>query len=56
MSETNVAISKLRLIEESWEKLKGFKPNTPEYRALINEIAALSMEYQRLVESVKNQA
>jgi len=54
MPEANVAINKLRLIEESWEKLKGFKHSTPEYRALIKEIAVLSCEYQTLVESARN--
>lgn len=53
MTEPNIAINKLRHIQESWEKLKGFKTNTPEYRALVKEIAALSLEYQTLVESAK---
>ena len=56
MSEANIAINKLRRIEESWEKLKGFKTNTPEYRALIKEISVLSTEYQALIESAKTQA
>lgn len=55
MSEANVAINKLRRIEESWEKLKGFKTNTSEYRELIKDIAVLSTEYQALIEAAKNQ-
>jgi hypothetical protein len=55
MPEANIAINKLRRIEESWEKLKGYKTNTPEYRALIKQIAVLSMEYQALVDSAKGQ-
>ena len=55
MTEANVALDKLRRIQQSWEKLKVFKTNTPVYRALIKEIAVLSREYQTLVESAKNQ-
>jgi hypothetical protein len=55
VSEANIAINKLRRIEESWEKLKGFKTNTPEYQALIKEIAVLSTEYQALIEAAKSQ-
>jgi len=55
VSEANIAINKLRSIEASWEKLKGFKTNTPEYRALVKEIAVLSTEYQALIEAAKNQ-
>ena len=53
MTEARVAIEKLRRIEELWEKLKGFKTNMPEYKALITEIGALSIEYQKLVEAAK---
>jgi hypothetical protein len=53
MSEPNVAIDKLRHIEELWEQLKGFKTNTPEYTALIKQIGVLSIEYQKLVEHAK---
>jgi hypothetical protein len=56
VSESSIAITKLRRIEESWEKLKGFKTNTPEYRALIKEIGVLSLEYQTLVDATKNTA
>ena len=51
MTEASIAIEKLRHIEELWEKLKGTKTNTPEYKALISEIGALSIEYQRLVDA-----
>lgn len=50
MSEANVAIDKLRRIEDLWEKLKPVKPNTPEYAALIKQIGVLSIEYQQLAE------
>jgi hypothetical protein len=55
VTEATIAIEKLRRIEESWEKLKAFKVSTPEYRALIRQIAVLSKEYQTIVESAKNQ-
>ena len=51
MSEAGAAIDKLRRIEELWEKLKGAKTNTPEYKALIKEIGASSIEYQKLVDA-----
>lgn len=51
MTEASIAIDKLRRIEELWEKLKGAKTNTLEYKALIKEIGALSIEYQKLVEA-----
>ena len=40
------AIDKLRRIEYLWEKLRGTKINTPEYKTLTHEIGVLSMEYQ----------
>jgi hypothetical protein len=54
MSDASIAIDKLRHIEDLWENLKRTKTGTPEYAALIKEIAALSTEYQGLVEGTKN--
>jgi hypothetical protein len=56
VTEAAIAIAKLRRIEELWENLKGLKSNTPEYKALIKEIGALSAEYQKLVEAMKKPA
>jgi hypothetical protein len=53
VSEANVAIDKLRHIEELWERLKAAKPKTPEYAVLMSQIGVLSMEYQRLAEAAK---
>ena len=53
MSDANVAIGKLRHIEDLWEKLKAVKSNTPDYAALIKQIGLLSMEYQTLAEAAK---
>jgi hypothetical protein len=53
MSDANIAIDRLCRIEELWEKLKGIKTNTPEYATLVKQIGVLSMEYQKLVEAVK---
>jgi len=55
MTNASIAIDKLRRIEELWEKLKGAKTNTPEYKALIKEIGALSIEYQKLVDATEQQ-
>jgi len=53
MNESIIAIEKLRRIEELWEKLKGIKTNAPEYAPVIKRIAALSAEYQKLLEAAK---
>ncbi len=53
MSDANVAIGKLRHIEDLWEKLKAVKSSTPEYTALIKQIGVLSIEYQKLAEAVE---
>lgn len=53
MTESSVAIDKLRNIEGLWEKLKTYKTRTPEYSSLIKKIAILSFEYQTLIESAK---
>ena len=54
MSTTMTAIDELKRIEELWEKLKSVKSHTPEYAALVKQIAALSGEYQKLVEATKS--
>jgi hypothetical protein len=53
MSDESIAIGKLRRIEELWEQLKAAKTNTAGYEALIKDIRALSLEYQKLVVAVK---
>jgi hypothetical protein len=53
VTEESIAIDKLRHIEELWEKLKGAKTNTDEYKALIKEIGILSVEYQKLVDATE---
>ena len=53
MSDASIAIDKLKRIEELWEKLKGIKTNSPEYGTLVKQIAALSAEYQKIVEATK---
>lgn len=53
MSDASIAIDKLKRIEESWEKLKGIKTNAPEYSPMIEQIAVLSADYQKLVEAAK---
>jgi hypothetical protein len=47
----NEAIEKLTRIEHLWEQLRSTKPNTPEYKKLVNEIGVLSAEYQKLAEA-----
>jgi len=45
------AIEKLTRIEQLWKQLKSTTTDTPEYKRLVNEIGALSMEYQKLAEA-----
>lgn len=48
MNAVELAADKLRHINQLWEKLRGTKTDTPEYKRLINEIGVLSMEYHQV--------
>jgi hypothetical protein len=43
----------LERIQTLWKQLEGLRPNTSEYEALLNQIRALSAEYQALVDAPK---
>ena len=43
-------IDKRRRIEELWEKLRGAKTGSPEYKIIVNEIGVLSIEYHQLID------
>jgi hypothetical protein len=49
MDAAVVGADKLRRINQLWEKLRGTKTDTPEYKRLINEIGVLSMEYHQVI-------
>jgi chaperonin cofactor prefoldin len=51
--ETGSIAEKLKRIEDLWLELERTKPDTPVYRALIERIFALSLEYQALVDASK---
>jgi hypothetical protein len=53
MSDSSIAIEKLQRIEELWEKLKGIRTSAPEYEPLVQQIAALSAEYQKHLEAAR---
>lgn len=50
MNAVAKVIDKRRRIEELWEKLRGEKIGTPEYKATVNEIGVLAMEYHQLTD------
>jgi hypothetical protein len=53
MNVVTMMIDKRRRIEEPWEKLRGTKTNTSEYKTIVNEIGVLSMWYHQLIDSEK---
>jgi hypothetical protein len=53
MSKTEVAVDKLKRIQELWLELGRMKMNTPEYEILMEKIRVLSAEYQGLVDVFK---
>jgi hypothetical protein len=50
MNIATIVIDKRRRIEDLWEKLRSAKTNTPEYKAIVNEIGVLAMEYHQLID------
>ena len=44
----------LQRITQLWKKLELTKPNTIEYESLMDQIRALSEEYNALIEAPKN--
>jgi hypothetical protein len=50
MNAAAKVIDKRQRIEELWEKLRAEKIGTPEYKATVNEIGVLAMQYHQLIE------
>jgi hypothetical protein len=50
MNAVAVAVDKRRHMEELWEKLRGTKTGTPEYKAIVNKIGVLAMEYHQIID------
>jgi hypothetical protein len=48
MNAVAIVIDKRRRIERLWAELRSLKTGTPEYKALINEIGVLAMEYHQV--------
>jgi hypothetical protein len=46
-------LDKLRRIRQLWEKQERTKLGTPEHEALMQQIRALSAEYQALIDTPK---
>jgi hypothetical protein len=53
MSEINVAVHKLQLIQQAWSELGHTNRNAPEYQTLMNRIRVLSAEYKALIDTLR---
>jgi hypothetical protein len=53
MSETTIAVKKLKRIQQLWTELGRTKSDAPEYETLLKKIRVLSAEYQALVDACK---
>jgi hypothetical protein len=50
MNAMTIAADKRRRIECLWEKLRGTRIDTPEYKTLVHEIGVLVVEYHAATE------
>ena len=53
MNEADLAVDKLKRIQQLWVELGRTELNSPEYSTVIEKIRLLSSEYQALVDATK---
>jgi hypothetical protein len=51
MSEADLAVDKLRRIQQLWTELGRTKLNAPEYQTVLARIRILSAEYQAILDA-----